>query len=191
MKECPNYGALQQLEIKAVLVRLERCCLCQTFKFKNNVHMHGVILCMFDCWAAPVVHLIKLKSSMPKVIQLVQNFFYLGSVCVNDVSITNFWITGFFKDEQSIVGVSTEFADYYLVSPHPDYLDIMRSFSDKVRQMILFKGILSIHFGVFRLHPCISRLTFYFVILSFQTMIKAVNPFFLITVPCKIDADSI
>ena len=26
--------------------------------------MHGIIQCMFDCWTAPFVHLLQLKSSM-------------------------------------------------------------------------------------------------------------------------------
>ena len=31
-------------------------------------HMHGIIPCMFDYWADPVVHLLLLKSSMPRYI---------------------------------------------------------------------------------------------------------------------------
>ena len=37
--------------------------------------MHGIIPFMFDCWAGPVVHLLLLKSSMFKYMQIFLVFF--------------------------------------------------------------------------------------------------------------------
>ena len=57
---------LQQKEVKAASTPSGKL-LCFDKPKKITQYMHGNILCMFDCWAEPVVHLLLLKSFMAKL----------------------------------------------------------------------------------------------------------------------------
>ena len=57
------HGALQQKDIKAVLAQVVSCCVYDKLK-KIMQHMYGIIPCMLDYWAEPVVHLLLPQSSM-------------------------------------------------------------------------------------------------------------------------------
>ena len=59
--------------------------------------MHGIILCMFDCWADPVVHLLLLKSSV--------DYRVVVACTVNAITIVIYYVIGLKYLTYNAIGV--------------------------------------------------------------------------------------
>jgi hypothetical protein len=65
--------------------------------------------------------------------------------------VNEWWITGFGKGEKATIGISTDFADYYLFNPSTSYQQKMKEIIEKVTTMSLFSIITFLVF-VFVIH---------------------------------------
>jgi hypothetical protein len=65
--------------------------------------------------------------------------------------VNEWWITGFGQGEKATIGISTDFADYYLFNPSTSYQQKMKEIIEKVTTMSLFSIITFLVF-VFVIH---------------------------------------
>ena len=72
-------------------------------------------------------------------------------VYVNGGPVRSWWITGYSKDEEAVVGVTTDFADYYLVSPSSIYYSTMEPFLKQVSFPYLPNTVNVFLFGPFHM----------------------------------------
>ncbi len=46
--------------------------------------------------------------------------------------ITEWWVAGYDGGEKAIIGISSEYGDYYLMEPHEEYAPFMAAVNEKI-----------------------------------------------------------
>lgn len=115
---------------------------------EERQHFHLVDYSMYD----KVGHLVPLDANL---IEKGCQVYFCGEIralydekssgveVVDGGPITGWWITGLFSDETKVVvGITTAMAEYYLMDPAPQYLEIMNDLNEKTRLLKLVYKLL-------------------------------------------------